>query len=93
MCGNKKADKWAGSARGEGIFTLDAPTDISTIRDHLASSNKEVSYTKDLVVQKRVKYGEGRKSEMRDPARRYSNQLMIETVSMSLRGYMEQENK
>ena len=66
----------------EGSFTLDAPTVMSTIRDHLASSIVEESYTKDLVVQKGVKYGEGRKSEMRGPARRYSNQLLMETVSM-----------
>ena len=45
----------------EGIFTLDAQTVMSTIRDHLARSNVEESYTKDLVVQKGVKYGEGRR--------------------------------
>ena len=57
VCGNERADKLAGSARVEGSFTLDAPTVMSTIRDHPASSNVEASY----VVQKGVKYGEGTK--------------------------------
>ena len=64
MHGNERAEKLAGSARVMGSFTLDAPTVMSTIRDHLASSNEEPSYTKDVLVQKGVKYGEGRKSEM-----------------------------
>ena len=56
---------------------------MSTIRDHQASSNVEASYTKDLVVQKGVKYCEGRKSETRGPDRRYNNQLLIVSMPIS----------
>ena len=54
------------------------PVEATTV-DFLPSSNVDVSYIKDLVVQKGVKYGEGRKSEMRGRA---SNQLLMETVSI-----------
>ena len=46
VCGNERADKLAGSAIVEGSFTLDAPTVMSTIRYHLASSKVEESYTR-----------------------------------------------
>ena len=82
VVGNERADKLAGSANIEGGLTLDAPTVLSTVRDHLVSSIEEESFTKDVVIGKGVKYGEGRKSDLRGPARRYSNQLLMETVSM-----------
>ena len=82
VCGNERADKLAGSAAIEGGLTLDPPTVLSTVRDHLASSREEESFTKEMLVEKGVKFGEGRKSDLRGPARRLSNQLMMETVSM-----------
>ena len=63
-------------------LTLDSPTILSTVRDYLASAREEDSFTKNIVMEKGVKSGEGRKSELRGPARRFSNQLMMETVSM-----------
>ena len=82
VCGNERADKLAGSAAIEGGLTLDPPTVLSTVRDHLASSREDESFTKEMLVEKGVKFGEGRKSDLRGPARRLSNQLMMETVSM-----------
>ena len=48
------------------------------MRDYLATS-----FTKDLLVEKGAKPGEGRKSELKGPAGRFSNQPMMETASMS----------
>ena len=81
VCGNECADKLVGSAVIELGMTPDPPTVLSTVHDYLASSREEESFTKDLLAEKGVKYGEGRKSELKDPARNFSNQLM-ETVSM-----------
>ena len=82
VIGNERADKLAGDSVIEGDFTLDPPTILSTVRDYLASAIEEDSFTKNIVMEKGVKYGEGRKSELRGPDRRFSNQLMMETVSM-----------
>ena len=63
----------AGLAAIEGGLTLDLPTVLSTVHDNLASSREEESFTKDMVVEKGVKFGEGRKSDLRGPVRRVSN--------------------
>ena len=52
------------------------------MRDYLVSSREEQSFTKDLLVEKGVEPGEGRKCVLKGTVRRFSNQLMMETVSM-----------
>ena len=69
----------AGSAVIEVGMTLDPPTVLSTVRDYLASSKEEEFFTKDVLMEKGVKPGEGRKSELKGPVRRLSNQLIMET--------------
>ena len=76
---NERADTLAGSA-----VTLDPPTVLSTVCDHLASTKEEEFFTKTVLVEKRVMPGEGRKSDLSGPLRRYSNQLMMETLSMPI---------
>ena len=80
--GNERADQLAGSAKIEGVLTLDAPTVIGLVRDHLASTRVEDSFTKEMLIEKGVKPGEARKCELRDPVRRCINQLMMETISL-----------
>ena len=80
--GNERADELAGTAVVGGELKLDGPTVLRIVRDHLASTRVEESYTKDLLIEKGVKCGEGRKSSMRDPTRRFTNQLMMETISV-----------
>ena len=65
VVGNERANKLAGSANIEGGLTLDAPTVLSTVRDHLDSSIEEEYFTKDVLIGKLVKYGERRKSDLR----------------------------
>jgi len=81
--GNERADELAGTALIGGELKLDGPTVSRIVRDHLASRRGEESYTKDLLIEKGVKYGEGRKSNVRDPTRRFTNQLMMETISVN----------
>ena len=80
--GNERADQLAGAAKIEGVLTLDAPTVIGLVCDHLASTRVEDSFTKEMLIEKGVQPGEARKCELRDPVRRYNNQLMMETVSL-----------
>ena len=80
--GNERADKLAGSANIEGVLTLDSPTVIGLVRDHLASNRVEESFTKEMLTEKGVQQGEGRRCGLRDPVRRCNNQLMTETVSL-----------
>ena len=80
--GNERADQLAGSATIEGVLTLDAQSVIGLVRDHLASNRDEDSFTKEMLMEKGVKPGEARMCELRDPIRRYHNQLMMETVSI-----------
>ena len=82
VIGNERADELAGTAVIGGELKLDGPTVLRIVRDHLASRREEGSFTKDLLIEKGVQYGEGRKSSMRDPTRRYTNQMMMETISM-----------
>ena len=79
---NKCADELAGTAVIGGKLKLDGPTVLRIVRDHLANRRVEESYTKDRLIESGVKYGEGRKSNVRDPTRRYTNQLMMETISV-----------
>ena len=65
--GNERADELAGTAVIGGELKLDGPTVLRIVRDHLANRRVEESYTKDLLIEKGVKSGEGRKSSMRDP--------------------------
>ena len=81
VIGNERADQLAGSAKIEGVLTLDSPTVIGVVRD-LASNQVEYSFTKEMLIEKGVKPGEARKCELRDPVRRCINQLMMETVSL-----------
>ena len=81
--GNERADRLAGSATIDEGLTLDPPTVIALVRDYLASSRDEESFTKEIVIEKGVQPGEGRRSSLRDPIRRYNNQLMMETISLS----------
>ena len=79
---NEKADRLVNSADVLEGLTLDAPTVLAVVSDSLTNAREEESYTKKIMSSKEVKLGEGRKSNMRDPARRRTNQLLKETVSV-----------
>ena len=84
VCDNERADKLTGSAAIEGKRTLDLLTILSTVCDYIASSNEDESFTKDVLVENGETSGEGRKCELKSPARLFSNQLMMETVKMPI---------
>ena len=82
MRGKKLADELAGTAVIGRELKLDCPAVLQIVRDLFASGRAEESYTKDLLIEKGVKGGEGRKSKVRDPTRRYTNQLMMDTINV-----------
>ncbi len=73
MQNNERADRFVISADVLEGLTLDAPTVLSVVRDSLAGATEEEQYTKEILAIKGVKLGEGRKSNLRGPARRHNN--------------------
>ena len=69
MRGNERADELAGTAVVGGELKLDGPTVLRIVWDRIAST-----------MEKGVKFGEGRKSSMRDPTKRFTNHLMMGTI-------------
>ena len=80
--GNERADKLAGEAVVGGSFTLDAPTVLTAVRDHLDNTREETSHTLDILKEKGVQRGDGKQSMLRGPTRRIQNQLLTNTISM-----------
>ena len=81
MRGNERADALAGEARNESTLTLDPPTVLALVSEHLELTRVDTSYTTSLLKEKGIPRGAGRKSDLRGPARRISNQLLVGTVS------------
>ena len=82
--GNERADTLAGTAAIDNNFTLDPPTVIAHVKEHLCSNRESSSsYTLQRLLEKLVKAGEGRSCSLRRVARRHNNQLLMETVSLS----------
>ena len=83
VLGNERADKLAGEAAIQGSLTLDPPVVLAMVKEKLHSRLVEgKSHTLEIVLDKGVKCGEGRKCELRGPARRINNQLMMNTISI-----------
>ena len=79
--GNERADQLAGSAAIKGSLTLDPPTVTALVRDHLAGKSKDSSYTLEILKEKGIQLGQGKLSNLRNPGRRISNQLLMETTA------------
>ena len=83
MRGNERADQLAGSASIKGSLTVDPPTVAALVRDHLAGKSEDSSYTLEILKENWIQLGQGKLSNLRNPGRRISNQLLMETISMS----------
>ena len=82
--GNERADTLAGTAAVDNNITLDPPTVMAHVREHLCSNREpSSSYTLQRLHEKGVKAGEGRSCSLHGVARRHHNQLLMETVSLS----------
>ena len=82
--GNEWADILAGTAAVNNHFTLEPPTVMTHVKEHLCSNREpSSSYTLQSLHEKDVKAGEGRSCSLRGVARRHHNQLLMETVSLS----------
>ena len=82
--GNERADNLAGTAAVDNNITLDPPTEMAHVREHLCSNREpSFSYTLQRLIEKGVKAGEGRCCSLHGVARRHHNQLLMETVSLS----------
>ena len=83
MRGNERADALAGEGRNESTLTLDPPTVLALVSEHLELTRVETSYTTTLLNEKGVPRGAGagRKCDLQGPTRRISNQLLMGTVS------------
>ena len=62
-------------------MTLDPPTVLNLVKEMIGSKNQDQSHTLQMLIEKDVQSGEGRKVELRGQARRITNQLMMSTIS------------
>ena len=84
VLGNERADRLAGTAEINNECTLDPPAVIAHVKEHLAAQRPpSSSNTLKLLLDKDVKAGDGRRSDLRGTARRQHNQLLMETISMT----------
>ena len=66
----------------QGSMTLDPPAVLIMVKEKLQGKRKDdKSHTLQMIVEKDVQCGEGRKAELRDPGRRITNQLLMNTIS------------
>ena len=82
--GNERADRLAGSAiLSDGGLTLDPPTVRSLVTEHLQQVDiVPDSNTVEVLKAKGVQRGAGRTVMLTGAARRISNQLLMETISV-----------
>ena len=83
VSGNEREDVLAGEAVVGEPITLDPPT-VMAAPTECFDNNRVVapSHTLDNVREKGCKRGDGRKCDLRGSARRVSNQLLTETISL-----------
>ena len=83
VAGNERADVLAGEAVVGEPISLDPPTVMATLTEWF-NNNRVVapSHTLDIVREKGCKRGDGRRCDLRGSARRISNQLLTETISL-----------
>ena len=83
VCGNERADKLAGMVDIAGELTLNPPTVLSLVKDLQSKKRTETSNTTDILKGISIQRGAGRKTDLRGPMRRISNQLLMETISLN----------
>ena len=77
----ERAGNLVGSANIDDRLTLNGPTVIALVHDKLASRKMEEAFTSDTLM-KELQAGCGRKSDLRGRIRRYTNQLMMDTIGL-----------
>ena len=81
--GNERADVLAGTAALDDNYTLDPPTVIQLVKEHLLQKRPpSSSHTVAILKSKKVQAGEGASCNSRGALRRRQNQLLLETVSL-----------
>ena len=83
VSGNERADALAGTAAIDNNLTLDPPTVLQCVKQHLEEIRIEISsYTLSRLKEKGVQAGEGVRSNLRGATRRRLNQIQMETISL-----------
>ena len=83
VIGNERADALEGAAEIRGSLTLDPATIMTLVCDSVRGDDTKggVSYTLGRLEEKGVRRGAGGRSNLKGPARRRYNQLVMETIS------------
>ena len=83
VLGNERADSLAGTAAIDNNLTLDPPTVMQCVRQHLEKNRlPSSSHTLSRLKEKGVQAGEGVHSTLRGATRRRINQIQMETISI-----------
>ena len=81
--GNERADWLAGLAKPDGAtLTLDPPAVLRAVLAHTQGEDIPESHTMNILSEKKVQRGQGRKEDLCGAARRIHNQLLFETISI-----------
>ena len=81
--GNERADVLAGAAEVKGDLIMDPPAVRAAVQDMLSATRvEEYSHTLNRLIEKNVARGDGRQGKLYGPAKRRSNQLLMETISI-----------
>ena len=88
--GNERADALAGEATNESTLTLDPPTVLALVSEHINLTRVDTDFTTHCLKESGVPRGAGRKCNLRGQARRISNQLLTGTVSPSTLSWLLQ---
>ena len=81
--GKERADELASQGEIRGTLTLDPATVLASAQEKvLKEEENEESHTLDELKRKGIRRGAGRSSHLRGPARRISNQMIMETISL-----------
>ena len=94
--GNERADQLAGGAKLSGDLALDPPSVLLLVKESILSNSTPDtdSFTTALLLEKGVKRGAGRRSDLRGLSRRRCNQMLVETISLhTLRWILERKDE
>ena len=85
VLGNERADVLAGAAEIKGYLIMDPPAVRAAVQDMLSATRVEKdSHMLRRLIEKNVARADCRQGELYGPAKRRSNQLLMETISIHM---------
>ena len=84
VLGTERADVLAWSSEIRGTLIMDHPAVRTAVQEMMTATMTEVSFTIDLLKEKKVTRGDWRHGTLHGPAKRRANQMLMEIVSIHI---------